>query len=379
MLVVNVVFLPDHRTDLDPAGAAVSDSSQSLTNAQLLHRVRSASRHLKDLGVRPGDVVALKLTNRVEVVLLLFAAWRLGAAISPINPSLTDVEVDRQLADSGARLLVAEDIATAHDGVATLAVGDLRQGLGWPDLPPPPDPSEAALLIYSGGTTGQPKGVMLDHANLAALAAMARDALEIGPADRCLLTLPLSDVNGVVVSVLTPLLAGASVVIADRLDPRTHRMRLSPEVAEQRIERDEVAVAAEASYDADAHRGQHGRVAKLFPRVNIGKMRLDDCQPGAGDRVPKSDAVVSKRPGIEDDSVDACSRVVEPSDEFALDVRLKVDDGDIECGGVDTKVGENVIQRVVTVDLRFSRPEEVEVRSVEDQHGSRHDLRVDLR
>jgi long-chain acyl-CoA synthetase len=220
-LAVNVAFLPDHRADLDPDGAAVSDSSQSLTNAQLVHRVRSASRHLKDLGVRPGDVVAIKLTNRVEFVVLLFAAWRLGAAITPINPSLTGVEVDRQLADSGTRLLVADNSATAHDGVATLAVGDLRQGLGWPDLLPPPDPSDLALIVYTSGTTGLPKGVMLDHANLAAMAAMGRDALELGPADRCLLILPLSDVNGIVVNVLTPLLAGARVVIADRFDPRT--------------------------------------------------------------------------------------------------------------------------------------------------------------
>ena len=218
---MNVVFLPDHRTGLDPDGAAVSDGSQSLTNAQLLHRVRSASRHLRDLGVRPGDVVALKLTNRVEFVVLLFAVWRLRAAITPIDPSVPDVEVGRQLADSGARLLVAEDSAPAHAGVTTVAAGDLRQGFGWPDVLPPPDPSEVALLIYTSGATSLPKGQMLDHANLAAMAASEGGALELGPSDRCLVTLPLFDVNGIVVSVLTPLLAGASVVIAERIDPRT--------------------------------------------------------------------------------------------------------------------------------------------------------------
>ena len=62
---------------------------------------------------------------------------------------------------------------------------------------------------------------MLDHANIDAMAEMGRQALQFGPADRCLLILPLFHVNGIVVSVLTPLLAGASVVIAGRFDPHT--------------------------------------------------------------------------------------------------------------------------------------------------------------
>lgn len=217
---MSLAFIVDHRADVDPNGDAVADESATLTNEQLLRRVRSASRHLRDLGVRPGDVVALKLTNRVEFVVLLFAAWRIGAAITPINPSLTDGEVDRQLTHSGARLLVTEN-TTPHKRITTLDVENLCESVDWPDLPAPPDPSALALLIYTSSTTGTPKGVMLDHANLDAMAAMGRDALELGPADRCLLILPLFHVNGIVVSILTPLLAGASVVIAERFDPRT--------------------------------------------------------------------------------------------------------------------------------------------------------------
>jgi len=213
--------LPDRRADLDPHGPAVSDVRQSLSNAEFLQRVRAASSHMKDLGIGSGDVVALKLKNRVEFVVLLFAAWRLGATVTPVNPSLTDVEVVRQLHSSSARLFVVEDGATAEGGVTTLAVGDLYAEPVGPDQPPHVESSDLALLIYTSGTTGIPKGVMLDHANIDAMADMGRLALQIRETDRCLLILPLFHVNGIVVSVLTPLLAGASVVIADRFDPQT--------------------------------------------------------------------------------------------------------------------------------------------------------------
>ena len=213
--------LPDVRAAVDPNALAVSDGTVSLTNTELLQRVRAAAAQLHELGLGTGDVVAVKLRNRVEFVVVLFASWRLGATVTPVNPSLTEAEVVRQLEASGARVLIAEDGVIRPRGITTLAAGDLcRDALG-SDSPPRVDPSALALLIFTSGTTGVPKGVMLDHANLDAMAQMGRRALDIGPADRCLLILPLFHVNGIVVSVLMPLLAGGSIVIADRFDPRT--------------------------------------------------------------------------------------------------------------------------------------------------------------
>ena len=213
--------LPDRRAADDPHGPAVADTRQRLTNAALRDQAHAVAHQLCDRGIGPGDVVAVKMRNRIEFVIVLFAAWRVGAVVTPINPSLTDGEVTRQLADSAARLLVLdEDAATAAE-VPTLAVADLATTPEGQAPPPHEDPSALALLIYTSGTTGTPKGVMLDHANLDAMAEMGRQALHIGADDRCLLILPLFHVNGIVVSVVTPLLAGASVVIADRFDPST--------------------------------------------------------------------------------------------------------------------------------------------------------------
>ncbi|MCX8562858.1 AMP-binding protein [Mycolicibacterium mucogenicum] len=213
--------LPDRRAEHDPHAPVVADARHTLSNAQLHERVRAAAQHLCDLGIGVGDVVAVALRNRVEFVVLLFAAWRLGAAVTPVNPSLTDDEVRRQLVDSAARLLVIDDDGTPAAGVPTLSVARLASSPMGTDHVPHDDPAALALLIYTSGTTGTPKGVMLDHANLDAMAQMGCQALQIGPADRCLLILPLFHVNGIVVSVITPLLSGASVVIADRFTPDT--------------------------------------------------------------------------------------------------------------------------------------------------------------
>ncbi|MUL68200.1 AMP-dependent synthetase [Mycobacterium sp. CBMA 234] len=218
---MNLSSLPDRRAQSDPHGPAVSDGRHNLTNAQLLDRVRGAADQLRHLGIGVGDVVAVKLPNRIEFVIALFAAWRLGAALTPINPSLTDTEVDRQLDDSGARVLLTDQDPSTTGDVFTLLVGDLPAQPRGNSAPPHEDSSALALLIYTSGTTGTPKGVMLDHANLNAMADMGLHALQVGPSDRSLLILPLFHVNGIVVSVVTPLLAGASVVIADRFHPST--------------------------------------------------------------------------------------------------------------------------------------------------------------
>ncbi|HEY0359979.1 MAG TPA: AMP-binding protein [Mycobacteriales bacterium] len=213
--------LPDVRAEQSPDAPCIADDTISLSNVEFFRRVRAAASVLRRHGLGRGDVVAVMLPNRVELVVLLFAAWRLGAAVTPINPALTATEAGYQLADSGAKVLVDVDGAALDPGVVTLGVADLSDPTE-PDLGEPvADPSALALLIYTSGSTGTPKGVMLDHANLDAMCRMSIDALEVDAGDHSLLVLPLFHVNGIVVSVLTPLLAGGRTTIAGRFAPDT--------------------------------------------------------------------------------------------------------------------------------------------------------------
>jgi long-chain acyl-CoA synthetase len=212
--------LPDVRAGQAPDAPCIADDTAALSNAGFLRAVRAAAAALRGHGVGPGDVVAVMLANRVELVVTLFAAWRLGAAVTPVNPALTASEVGHQLTDSGAAVLVTADGAPVDPGVPALGLADLGAPDGRDGGDPHTDPSALALLIYTSGTTGTPKGVMLDHANLDAMCRMSVDALRVGADDHSLLVLPLFHVNGIVVGVLTPLLAGGRTTIAGRFAPQ---------------------------------------------------------------------------------------------------------------------------------------------------------------
>ena len=107
---MDLSVLPDHRATHDPLGPAVADDNSDLNNAEFLDAVKRAAATLRSRGVSAGDVVAIKLPNTVEFVVSLFAAWRLGAAVTPVNPALSPQEVRYQLADAGAKVLIADEL-----------------------------------------------------------------------------------------------------------------------------------------------------------------------------------------------------------------------------------------------------------------------------
>jgi long-chain acyl-CoA synthetase len=221
ILASTLATLPDERAALDPTAACIDDDRLALTNAQFLARVEATAAMLRAAGVGRGDVIATTLTNRVELVVVMFAAWRIGAALTPINPSLTAGEAAFQIEDSGARLVVHEGAALDIAGVTMLDVATLPASPTGGESSVRSAPEALALLIYTSGTTGKPKGVMLDHGNLTAMVGMITTALDVTAADHCLLILPLFHVNGILVSVLSPLAAGGSTTVTGRFSPST--------------------------------------------------------------------------------------------------------------------------------------------------------------
>ncbi|MGB9303450.1 MAG: long-chain fatty acid--CoA ligase [Mycobacterium sp.] len=225
---MNLRALPELRAAQDPERPAVADDNISLTNAQFLEAVRRAGASLRRLGVSRGDVVAIMLPNTAGFVVSLFAAWRLGAAVTPVNPALRPAEVQYQLADADAKVLIVDTVPEFDTGGRQVVVaGDLTaQSADGALYPAHLGDDELALLIYTSGTTGRPKGVMLDDANLIAMCRNVIDVFALTGADHSLLILPLFHVNGIVIGTVSPLLAGGRITVAGRFTPKTFFSRV---------------------------------------------------------------------------------------------------------------------------------------------------------
>jgi long-chain acyl-CoA synthetase len=222
---MNLAGLPDRRAQHDHHGPAVADDATDLTNAQFHRAVTHAAAAMKARGVGPGDVVAVMLPNTVSLVVSLFAAWRLGAAATPLNPTLAPAEAAYQVDDAGAKVLIGDGPVQFETSAAVVSTTDLTSHHAAHTSVSSRDDA-LALLIYTSGTTGRPKGVMLDHANLNAMCGMVIEAFSLTETDHSLLVLPLFHVNGIVAGTLSPLLAGGRTTIAGRFSPQTFWSRI---------------------------------------------------------------------------------------------------------------------------------------------------------
>ncbi|AZG47082.1 class I adenylate-forming enzyme family protein [Gordonia insulae] len=206
--------------DLADRGAApcVRDDDSELTYAEFAERVEGCAEQLHRLGIGRGDVVATFLPNRVELLVTLMAAWRLGAVATPVNPGFTGHEADYQLGDSGARVVIAagHPLTSGPDRIV-LDVADLATSPSTTWQPPTtPGADDDALLIYTSGSTGRPKGVRLSHANLHYMGSAMTRHCALTARDHALLVLPLFHVNAICVSFLAPILAGGQLSITGK-------------------------------------------------------------------------------------------------------------------------------------------------------------------
>jgi long-chain acyl-CoA synthetase len=239
----SVLQVFDEATERAPERPAVVFYGRTISYRELREATDRLACALAELGVRKGDRVALYLLNSPQFIIAYFGALKCGATVTPISPVYTSHEVRYQLHDSGARAIVCQDILyekVAKSGAAPELVvvtnvneylpalkrlftkrTEVPQSAHWlqellKKYPPKPpavaiDPkSDLAALPYTGGTTGNPKGVMLTHHNLVAAQVMGRAAFStFEPGKEVILAfLPFFHIYGQVVIMLSGLAQG---------------------------------------------------------------------------------------------------------------------------------------------------------------------------
>ncbi len=206
---------PDHPALVWDGGA--------LSWRELEARAAGAARRLAREGVGAGDVVALLLPNTWGLAAALWGGLALGATVAPLNPLLAADERARILGHLGARAVL--DAAPSEEAAA--------------EAMPIAASAAPGVILYTSGSTGQPKGAVLSHAALAAAnESWAGPVMGLTATDRVLAVLPLAHSFGLNGALLAPLLAGVTVVLQERFTPEDtlraiarHRATVFPGVA----------------------------------------------------------------------------------------------------------------------------------------------------
>ncbi|MBX9883844.1 MAG: AMP-binding protein, partial [Novosphingobium sp.] len=210
-----------------PEAEALVFRTHTLSYEALNRRLGQVAAWLGAQVPEPGARVATWLPKSELACLMPLAAVRAGLVHVPVNPLLRRAQVAHILADSGARLLIAN-----AGRLATLEAGDLagaaalEEGAVWaaaeglaPLGPAQAAPDALAAILYTSGSTGRPKGVMLSHANLWLGAVSVAHYLDVGASDRVLAVLPLAFDYGQN-QLLSTWHAGGAVVPLDYLTAR---------------------------------------------------------------------------------------------------------------------------------------------------------------
>jgi long-chain acyl-CoA synthetase len=213
------------------ARPAVRLDDAVLTYDELLDGARRVTALLRSRGIQPGDRVGLVLPNVPAFPVLFYGALGAGAVVVPMNPLLKAREVQYYLEDSGASVLFAWHAMADEAGKAAATVGIDCVAVdpdGFPALLAEHDPDpevveredgDTVVLLYTSGTTGQPKGAELTHANLATNASMSAETLiELSPDDVVMGCLPLFHCFGLTCGLNAAVLAGACLTLIPRFD-----------------------------------------------------------------------------------------------------------------------------------------------------------------
>ena len=252
---LNLANLLDHQARLTPAREAVVHGGMRLTYAQLNAMANQVAGGLRSLGLQPGDHVALSCPNLPYFPIAYYGILKMGGVVVPLNVLLKPREIAYHLADSHAKaLLVFEGTAElpmaqmaraacdeveqcAHLVVMTAnpaAPSPVDRAMSFGQLihshPPvfathAPAPDDTAVILYTSGTTGQPKGAELTHFNMVTNAIVCRDLYApmmhagVNADNRWLITLPLFHSTGQTAQMNAGVAGGGTLLLLPRFEP----------------------------------------------------------------------------------------------------------------------------------------------------------------
>src|SRR5205809_1801229 len=219
-------------TERFPDRPAIRLDETVLTYAELADRSARAAGLIQAAGVLPGDRVGIMLPNVPEFAVVYYGILRAGGVVVPMNPLLKEREVAYYLGDSGARLIFAwhafaeeARAGAARAGAEPVAVepatfGDLLAAATPDDRIVDRGAVDTAVILYTSGTTGQPKGAELTHANLASnTEVMCTDLINLRPTDVIFGGLPLFHAFGQTCTLNAAVASGACLTLLPRFAP----------------------------------------------------------------------------------------------------------------------------------------------------------------
>ncbi|TFD99241.1 fatty acid--CoA ligase family protein [Jeotgalibacillus salarius] len=226
---------------------------QSATYAELNGAVNKMANFFESIGIKKGDHVGLLLGNSPHFIIAMYAALRTGATVIPINPIYTPDEIAYIIRDGDVKAVVALDlllplIEKAHAALPSVAhyvVCETEQGTAEKLAALPEEvqgkvtaftqamsnqqpvykgpeliEDDTAIILYTSGTTGKPKGAMLSHKNVYSNAKDVAEYLNITGEDRVVTTLPMFHVFALTVVLNAPLINGGTLLIVPRFSPK---------------------------------------------------------------------------------------------------------------------------------------------------------------
>jgi malonyl-CoA/methylmalonyl-CoA synthetase len=306
-----------------PSAPTLFDRDRGWIRAERLEEAtRRVAGRLQGAGLEPGDRMLFSAEPSLELVIAHVAALRSGIVVVPANTAYREREVAHIVTDARPKAALLDD----HDRARwTRAAAGPRTVVVGPDVDLPDHepavldavaPEDPALIVYTSGTTGSPKGAVLTHANLLAGSESAGLAWRWTASDRLVLALPLFHVHGLCVGLHGTLLAGASAVLLPRFDVDSvldatgahgaslffgvptmyHRLARSSRVGELAALR--LCVSGSAPLPAELHRtlaergGQH-----VIERYGMTETLMNVSNPYDGER--RAGSVGLPLPGVE--------------------------------------------------------------------------------